>query len=270
MILFPNAKINLGLFVTEKRADGYHNLESIFVPVPLSDVLEIIPSDKPTHLQIKGIALDSDMKSNLVYKAWDLLKQHYDIPFVDMILLKNIPFGAGLGGGSADASFCLKGISDLFNLNISTNTLKELASTIGADCPFFIENKPALVSGIGNIMEAIQLDLSTYHIVLTKPNFSIPTPLAYKNIAPQTSKFNLATLHEYPIEEWKNVLYNDFELALGPQFPELDVLKLQHYQNGAAYAQMTGSGSAVFGIYKSEPETQVFDAQNIFVHKGKF
>lgn len=255
MILFPNAKINLGLAVTEKRTDGYHNIETIMVPVPLKDTLEIIPSENETTLKVEGIQIEGNIKDNLVYRAYELTNRHFDIPNASMLLSKNIPFGAGLGGGSADAAFCLKGLSELFDLNFDYGILFDLASILGADCPFFINNTPAIATGIGDVLEDIELNLNGYYILLIKPQLSVPTPVAYKHIVPKPSSFNLKELNNIDIAEWKNVLYNDFETGIFNQYPELEEIKKWHYENGALYAQMSGSGSVVYGLYTEEPKT---------------
>lgn len=252
MITFPNAKINIGLNVVSKRKDGYHNLESIFYPIELCDVLEIVEAKK-SKITTSGIKIEGDVQSNLVLKAYKLLNNKYQIPEVAIHLHKNIPFGAGLGGGSSDAAFTLKMLNELFQLNLKEEQLIYFAEQIGADCPFFLKNKPCFASGIGNRLEPILLDLSKYKIVVVKPDIFVGTPEAYRNIIPKKPAFNLHKLNNLPIEEWKNVAVNDFEENIFSIYPEVRKIKEILYEQGALYAAMTGSGSAVFGIYRHLP-----------------
>jgi len=252
MISFPNAKINIGLNVVEKRPDGYHNLETIFYPVQLADGLEMIESDK-TEFTSSGIEINGTLENNLVFKAYDLLKQDFDLPALKLHLHKVVPFGAGLGGGSSDAAFTLKMLNEWFNLNLTTGQLEQYASKIGADCPFFITNKPTFAHGIGDQFEPIQIDLSDYKIVIVKPNCSVSTPEAYRNVIPAKPAFNLREIGSVAIEEWKKFIINDFEKSVFPQYPEIENLKNILYDLGAIYASMSGSGSAVFGIFRHLP-----------------
>ena len=249
MILYPNAKINLGLNVVEKRKDAYHNIESVFYPIPLKDELKISKSDALAFTS-SGILLDSEPENNLVLKAYNLLKSQYSLSEVRLHLHKTIPFGGGLGGGSADASFCLKGLNELFNLNLKAVDLKALSAEIGADCPFFIDNKPSFVSGIGDKIDAIDLDLSGYFLVLVKPDIAIPTPLAYKNVEPVIPSKSIRAIIKEPIKTWKDHLHNDFEDSVFKSFPQLKEIKSKLYQNGALYASMSGSGSTFYGLFK--------------------
>jgi 4-diphosphocytidyl-2-C-methyl-D-erythritol kinase len=264
MISFPNAKINIGLNVVSKRADGYHNLETIFYPVGLADALEITLADQ-TAFSSSGIAIDGRAENNLVYKAYGLLKKEYDLPPVKMHLHKVIPFGAGLGGGSSDAAFALKMLNSFLNLGISGTELEVLAAQIGADCPFFIHNKSCFAEGIGDVLHPVELDLSAYKIVIVKPKVSVSTPEAYKNIVPKTSAFKLQDIVHLPIEEWKQNIQNDFEESVFPVYPEIAELKEKLYQAGALYAAMSGSGSAVFAIFRHLP----MNLDN-FIPKGIF
>ncbi|HYQ57390.1 MAG TPA: 4-(cytidine 5'-diphospho)-2-C-methyl-D-erythritol kinase [Draconibacterium sp.] len=252
MITFPNAKINIGLNVVEKRPDGYHNLETIFYPLKLSDALELIEADTTTF-SVSGIQIDSVPENNLVVKAYNILCEDYKLPPVKLHLHKVIPFGAGLGGGSSDAAFTLKMLSNYFNLGISPKRLKQYAAKIGADCPFFIENKPTFAYGIGDQFKPVNIDLSAYEIVILKPNCSVNTPQAYKNITAEKPVFNLTEIEKLSIEKWKHVVKNDFEKSVFPQFPEVQYLKEKLYELGAVYASMSGSGSAVFGIFRHLP-----------------
>lgn len=252
MISFPNAKINIGLNVVSKRKDGYHNLETIFYPIKLSDALEIVESEI-TEFTSSGIKMDGNPESNLVYKAYQILKKDFELPQVKLHLHKVIPFGAGLGGGSADAAFTLKMLNDYFKLDISTQKLEKYASKIGADCPFFIKNKPVFASGIGDQFQTIHLDLSAYKIIIVKPNITVSTPEAYRNIVPQKPQYCLKDIASLNIEEWKDTIYNDFEKSIFPIYPEIKTLKDNLYKIGAVYAAMSGSGSAVFGIFRQLP-----------------
>ncbi|WP_321371544.1 4-(cytidine 5'-diphospho)-2-C-methyl-D-erythritol kinase [uncultured Draconibacterium sp.] len=267
MITFPNAKINIGLNVVEKRPDGYHNLETIFYPVKLSDALEVIEAEETTFSS-SGIELDATAKNNLVYKAYTLLARDFDLPPVKMHLHKVIPFGAGLGGGSADAAFALKMLSDYFNLDLATTILEDYAAGIGADCPFFIQNRPTFAHGIGDQFKPVNLDLSAYEIVIVKPPFSVSTPQAYQNITPAKPDFNLLEIEKLPIEDWKALVKNDFEKSVFPQFPEIENLKNNLYEAGAVYASMSGSGSAVFGIFRHSPmNLDRFLPEGIFIYR---
>jgi 4-diphosphocytidyl-2-C-methyl-D-erythritol kinase len=252
MISFPNAKINIGLNVVSKREDGYHNLETIFYPVKLADALEIVEADK-TEFSASGIEISGDPANNLVFKAYQLLQRDFNLPPVKLHLHKLVPFGAGLGGGSSDAAFTLKMLNEYFTLEIESWKLESYAAQIGADCPFFIQNKPTFATGIGDQFETIKLDLSAYKIVIVKPNCSVSTPEAYGNVVPAAPSFKLKDIERLPIVEWRNVVKNDFEKSVFPIYPEIELLKNKLYDLGAMYASMSGSGSAVFGIFRHLP-----------------
>lgn len=264
MISFPNAKINIGLNVVSKREDGYHNLETIFYPVKLLDALEIVESDF-TSFSSSGIEIDGNPTDNLVYKAYQILKYGFDLPPVKLHLHKIIPFGAGLGGGSSNAAFTLKMLNEYFRLDLSNTQLEKYAAKLGADCPFFIQNKATFASGIGDEFEPIELDLSEYKIAIIKPNISVSTSEAYRNIKPQKPRFDLRNISSLPVEEWKDEIQNDFEKSVFPQYPEIRELKEKLYKMGAVYAAMSGSGSAVFAIFRRLPMD--FDK---FIPKGIF
>jgi 4-diphosphocytidyl-2-C-methyl-D-erythritol kinase len=250
MISFPNAKINLGLHGTERRPDGYHNLETLFYPVSLADILEVIPGTS-FSFESSGLLLDAEPDSNLVVRAYQLLKEAYDLPPVNIWLHKVIPFGAGLGGGSSDAAFMLKMLNELFGLNIPTDQLKQFAVLLGADCPFFLDNVPAYATGIGDQLVPFRLDLSAYKTVLVKPPFGVNTALAYRSITPKLPARSLAEILNLPPEHWKELLVNDFEEPVFKLFPELSVIKAKMYDSGAVYASMSGSGSALFGLFST-------------------
>ena len=260
MILFPNAKINLGLHIKSKRADGYHDLETIFYSVNYCDILEILPSDQ---LAFTSSGIDIPGKSNLCLDAYNLLKNDFDIPAVQIHLHKIIPIGAGLGGGSSDAAFTLKGLNKLFGLQLNTEQLKTYAVQIGADCPFFIENKPMLATGIGEILESIELDLSAYHIAIVKPNIHVSTKEAYSLVTPNESLISLRDLIKSPVKEWQ--LQNDFEQSVFAKYPAIEDLKNSLYEQGAVYAAMSGSGSSVFGLFESRPKLNYVDSSVFLV-----
>ncbi|NOR76497.1 MAG: 4-(cytidine 5'-diphospho)-2-C-methyl-D-erythritol kinase [Draconibacterium sp.] len=252
MISFPNAKINIGLNVVSRRDDGYHNLETIFYPVKLADALELVDSDE-LQFTSSGMEIDGNPEHNLVYKAYQLLQFDFKLPPVKLHLHKIIPFGAGLGGGSADAAFTLKMLNDYFNLKIPSNKLENYAAQIGADCPFFVENKPTFATGIGDQFQPLNLDLSEYEILIVKPDVSVSTPDAFKYITPQKPEFNLKEIENLPIEKWRNFIKNDFEKSVFIKYPQIENLKNILYKMGALYASMSGSGSAVFGIFRHLP-----------------
>ncbi|TXB65098.1 4-(cytidine 5'-diphospho)-2-C-methyl-D-erythritol kinase [Vicingus serpentipes] len=251
MVLFPNAKINIGLNVTEKRNDGFHNIESIFYPVfELYDVLEIVKCEE-LKFTSTGIEIPGSKKDNLCLKAYQLLKQDFNISPVHIYLLKVIPIGAGLGGGSADAAFTLKGLNDLFDLKLTDEQLISYAQKLGSDCAFFIKNKPVFAFNKGDEFKDIELDLLTFEIKIEYPNIHIGTAEAYAGIHPKEPVKNIKSLIAVaPIENWKETIKNDFEESIFPNHPEIKELKEKMYKNGAVYASMTGSGSAVYGVFE--------------------
>jgi len=258
MVVFPNAKINLGLYVVEKRPDGFHNLETVFYPVPWRDALEVVPaSGDQTTLNLSGLAVDAPTEKNLVMRAYQLLADGYNLPKLDIYLHKVIPFGAGLGGGSADAAFMLTMLNSLFDLGISEGKLAEYAATLGSDCAFFVYNRPMIASGRGEVLSPIEVSLSGYTIVLVKPPFGISTPEAFSGITPKKPQIPLREAISQPIERWKEVLFNDFEPHLFENHPQLASIKQQLYDNGALYAAMSGSGSTIFGIFKDDVDFTV-------------
>lgn len=253
MIVFPNAKINLGLNITEKRTDGYHNLETIFYPVPWEDALEVViakpDSRRKCNLYQSGRKIDNSTGDNLVVKAYNLLDKLFKLPSVDIYLYKNIPTGAGLGGGSSDAAFMLTVLNKLFSLQLSPEQLRDYAGTIGADCPFFIDNEPIFAQGTGNIFSPISLSLKNYQIVIIKPDIFVSTRDAFAQITPRKPKHQITDIINYPLTEWKDYLTNDFEESVFFKFPEIRDIKNLLYNKGAIYASMSGSGSSVYGIF---------------------
>ncbi len=250
MLCFPNCKINLGLYVTRKREDGYHDIETIFYPLPLHDILEIIPAAE-TRLHITGLAVAGNEPDNLVWKAYKLLKERIPgkVPSLDIYLHKIIPMGAGLGGGSADGAFMLKLINDHFLLGLPDNILAEYALLLGSDCPFFIYNTPHFATGRGEQMEPADVDLSAYSIQLICPKVHVSTASAFRLITPAPAQFDLRELNTLPVEHWRNNIRNDFEAPVFKEHPVLADIKQQLYDKGALYAAMSGSGSAIFGIF---------------------
>lgn len=255
MISFANAKINLGLFITEKRSDGFHNLESIFLPVNVADVLEIIPTNNEAFsFQTVGIEIDGDTNDNLCVKAYHLLKKDFDIPGFKSCLLKNIPIGAGLGGGSSDGVKMMKALNELFELKISETKLLNYASQLGSDCPFFVRNQPAYVSGSGDVMEPINVDLSGVHVVVVHPGIHVSTKDSYGMIKPSRPSFDLRTISSLDRKDWQQKITNDFEAPMIAKFPVIDEIKKAMIDNGAFYASMSGSGSAVYGFFQEEKQ----------------
>ena len=258
MITFPNAKINLGLNIVEKRPDGYHNLETIFYPINLQDALEVTRrenNDKEYTLHISGSPLEGEPEDNLVVKAYKLLKKDYPglLP-VDIHMYKHIPAGAGLGGGSSDAACMIKLLNDKFSLGLSTERMEEYAIKLGADCAFFIRNKPVFATGIGNLFEPVELSLKGYHIILIKPDIFVSTRDAFAEIKPVRPAVSLKEIVKQPMETWKHSMKNDFEDSVFKKFPEIAAIKDELYDLGAVYAAMSGSGSSVYGIFKAPIE----------------
>ena len=248
MIIYPNAKINLGLNIMNKRLDGYHEISSVFYPVKeIFDILEIIPSN---IFLFSSSGFDIPGEDNICVQAYNLLKLDFDIKPVHIHLHKQIPIGGGLGGGSANGAFTLIALNQIFNLNLSLDKLKQYALVLGADCPFFIENKPKYVTGIGEEMSMVNLDLSSFEIKFIFPELHISTVDAYNRVLPKISKINLLEIINEPIEKWKGRLKNDFEFSTFIKYPELQVMKEQLYIDGAIYASMSGSGSVLYGIFR--------------------
>ncbi|MBR4847993.1 MAG: 4-(cytidine 5'-diphospho)-2-C-methyl-D-erythritol kinase [Bacteroidaceae bacterium] len=252
MITFPNAKINLGLDVVEKRQDGYHNLETVFYPIPLYDILEITKSEGETSFTMHNAQFEGSENDNLVVKAYNILAADYEMPNVNMSLYKNIPTGAGMGGGSADAAFALKMLNNIARLGLSDEKLEEYAARLGADCAFFIKNKPAYATGIGNILTPVDCNLTGYYMVVIKPNIHISTKEAYAFVNPQHPENALEDIIKRPVDEWKGLMKNDFEKSVFAKFPTIMDVKDKLYELGALYASMSGSGSAFFGIFEKE------------------
>lgn len=253
MVVFPNAKINLGLNILFKRPDGFHSLESVFYPVPWSDILEIIPS-KTGHFSFSGIKIEGDFMENLCVKVYTALKDKYDLPAIQLHLHKHIPVGAGLGGGSSDAAFTLKLLNQIFKLGMSLEEQINFIRPFGSDCAFFIKNLPALAVEKGDCFEASPVSLLGKYIVLVYPDIFISTKEAYAGIQPKIPAKNIRDVMGDKIDSWSKSLVNDFEPNLIKKYPVIQNIKNQLYACGASYASLSGSGSTMFGIFESVPD----------------
>jgi len=251
MISYPISKINIGLNITEKRPDGFHNLETIFYPVQLQDALEVIESDSFAY-SASGTPVDGDGADNLVVKAYKLLQDEYNLPPVKIHLHKHIPAGAGLGGGSSDAVSMLKMLDKLFGLEIGPDKMFEFALSLGSDCPFFIDPKPVFARGRGEVFSPVNVNLSSYHLILVKPPVHVSTAEAYQNIDPHKSRLSLNGMIHFPVPKWKGNILNRFERFVFEKYPEVGEIKSKLYEQGAVFALMSGSGSAVYGLFRSE------------------
>jgi len=273
MVVFPNCKINLGLHITAKRTDGYHNLETVFVPVALTDILEVIQlsayhATESTDIQFSssGLSIAGDANNNLSVKAYKLLKKDFpQLPPIQMHLHKIIPMGAGLGGGSADGAFALQLIQQKFQLEISKQKMIDYALQLGSDCPFFVINKPCFATSRGEILTPIELDLSAYSFLIVNPKIHISTAWAFSSIVPKQPRVSIQSIVQKPIETWKNVLINDFETPAIEAFPVIGKIKETMYQHGALYSSMTGSGSTVFGIFDKKNLPKISFQEDFFV-----
>lgn len=255
MLRFPNAKINIGLSITEKRDDGYHNLETVFYPVRISDALELLPAvQEEGRLELSGFPGSGDKTDNLVWKGWQMLRNDFPgkVAAFDIFLHKAIPMGAGLGGGSADAAFMLRMVNDACNLGLTDEDLAAYALRLGSDCPFFIYNRPMFASGRGELLQPITIDLKDYRIVLVCPPVHVATATAFRGIQPQPAPFDLRTIGSLPVTDWKAHIRNAFEVPVFTQYPQLAAIKELLYQEGAVYAAMSGSGSVLYGIFNKD------------------
>jgi len=272
MLFFPNAKINIGLNITEKRPDGFHNIETVFYPIGLCDILEFTEIKDPSkgiasNLISSGIYIGNNKNENLCIKAYYLFKNDFNLPKIDIHLHKKIPIGAGLGGGSSDSAFMLRKLNEYFQLNLSNQKLNSYADKLGSDCTFFIENKPVFAVEKGNKLKIVNLNLSDYYIMLVYPNIHINTSEAFSKINTIKPDSSLEKIVQEPIENWKNLIKNDFEPVIFKKHPIIEEIKNKLYSNGAIYASMSGSGSAVYGIFKDIPKKNKFN--NYFVWQGK-
>ena len=264
MINFPIAKINLGLNVVSKRDDGYHNLETVFYPVPIKDALEVFPmedgfpSDVRCDLKVTNLFIDGDEQKNLVVKAYNMIAQDYELPRVHVHLYKHIPTQAGMGGGSSNCAYMIRLLNEMFSLGMSDEKMIGYAARLGADCAFFIKAQPAYAEGIGEKLQPISIDLSGCKMLVVRPNIPVSTKEAFSLITPQVPKKNCLDIVRQPIETWKDELVNDFERSVFAIHPEIGRLKEMMYEQGAVYAAMSGSGSSVFGLFSDTPDEKSF------------
>lgn len=259
MLLFPNAKVNFGLNVLRKRADGYHDISTVMFPIKgLCDALEFVPSQNRDEFHLSGAAVPGSPEDNICLKAVDLLRRNFDIPPLEIYLHKAVPTGAGLGGGSADGAFMLTGLNTEFGLGLSGKELESAAAELGSDCAFFVKNAPALSEGRGEVLTSINLDLGGMHIALVHPGIHMATGPAYAKIIPSgTSESPAKAVETRPVSEWKNVINNAFEAFAFRTHPEIKRIRDELYAAGAQYAAMTGSGSAVYGIFDAAPPKEL-------------
>jgi len=267
MVVFPNAKINLGLHVIRKRADGFHDIETLFYPIGLCDALEIIPSPDGAFLfTSSGPEIPGDTKDNLCVRAYNILSEIFDLLPVHIHLHKVIPMGAGLGGGSSDGAFAIRMLNKIFNLGLSMEAMRGFTRSLGSDCPFFIDNIPAIGIERGDRLEPVSIYLSGYHIVIVVPKFRVSTTAAYAGVTPHLPAMALKNILNEPVTRWKELLRNDFEPSVFHEFPVIREVKDRLYEAGAIYSSMSGSGSAVYGLFKVRPSLEnLFSDCNIFI-----
>lgn len=271
MITFPIAKINLGLNVVEKRPDGYHNLETVFYPVPIKDALEIypmdsdFPSDVDCDLKVTNIHIEGDEQKNLVVKAYNLLKQDFPtLPRIHAHLYKGIPTQAGMGGGSSDCGFMITLLNEQFQLGLSQQQMIQYAARLGADCAFFIVNKPCYAEGIGEILKPVELDLKGWYLCIVRPAIPVSTKEAFSLINPAHPAKNCREVVMQPIETWREELTNDFEKSVFALHPEIGAIKERLYDMGAVYAAMSGSGSSLLGLFRTPMDLSEFNQEGTF------
>jgi 4-diphosphocytidyl-2-C-methyl-D-erythritol kinase len=269
MIVFPNCKINLGLHILGKREDDFHNIETVFYPLPLKDALEIIQhqnSKNEVGFTNSGLIAEQNIENNICIKAYHLLKKDFpQLPVVKMHLHKTIPIGAGLGGGSADAAFTLKLLNDKFHLGLSTQQLIVYASQLGSDCAFFIINKACIATSRGETLQEISINLSGYQLLLINPGIHINTGWAFSQLKNFSVTTSLKKIIQQPIEAWKENLQNDFETIVFKEYPEIEKIKEELYKQGAIYAAMSGSGSSVFGLFEKKSVKKTEFPKNYFM-----
>lgn len=271
MITFPNAKINLGLNVVEKRPDGYHNLETVFYPVPITDALEIVemdrqfPSDVDCDLKVTNLEIEGDEQCNLVVRAYRLLKQDFpDLPRVHAHLYKGIPTQAGMGGGSSDCGFMITQLDRQFGLGLTDEQMIRYAASLGADCAFFVLNRPCYAEGIGERLQPISLSLSGWYLAVVRPAIPVSTREAFSLIVPEHPARNCRDIVMQPVETWREALTNDFERSVFALHPEIGAIKDRLYELGAVYAAMSGSGSSLFGLFREPVSLDEFSDPGTF------
>lgn len=268
MIIFPNCKINLGLHILRKRNDGFHDLETVFYPIGLQDALEVIQNtkDNTININVTGAQIDGNIEDNICLKAYHLLKSDFpELPAVNFHLHKVIPTGAGLGGGSSDGAFSLLLLNKKFNLGITEERMISYALSLGSDCPFFIKNSPCYATSRGEVMEEIHVDLSNFQIVIINPKIHINTGWAFSKIVPGNQSYSLRDAINTPIEEWKNMIINEFEGPVFQEYPEIKDIKDHLYDKGAVYTSMSGSGSTVYGIFEKDLPLNFFLPDHYFI-----
>ena len=253
MVVFPNSKINLGLDILSRREDGFHNISSVFYPLPFAEALEILPAEE-FEIAFTGLDIPGDQQNNLIIRAYHLLSSDFDLPPVKIHLHKVLPMGAGLGGGSADAAYTIKLLNDIFELALSYKDMQAYAAHLGSDCPFFIFNQPVLATGTGVEFEEVNLNLAGKYLILVCPDVHVGTAEAYSRVRPAIPQISVKEIIEtIPLAEWKQHLKNDFEDSVFQIYPELSLTKQSLYEAGALYASMTGSGSSIYGIFDEKP-----------------
>ncbi|MGD9992461.1 MAG: 4-(cytidine 5'-diphospho)-2-C-methyl-D-erythritol kinase [Salinivirgaceae bacterium] len=270
MIVYPNAKINLGLSIVNKRPDGFHSIETVMYPIPLFDKITLSKNENSAGTEklvftASGLAIDGVAKNNLIVKAFNLLDADFDLAPTQIHLEKNIPFGAGLGGGSADCAFTITAIDQLYGLKLTNKQMENYAAQLGSDCPFFIKNQPALAKGRGELLSEIPLDLKGQFLALVIPPVGINTKQAYSLVTPKTPETPVEETIKQPVERWRNNLVNDFEFSVYKQLPEIEQVKTTLYKLGAVYASLSGSGSASFGIFNKDLNFKEHFPENYFV-----
>jgi 4-diphosphocytidyl-2-C-methyl-D-erythritol kinase len=265
LIVYPNCKINLGLHIVSKRTDGYHNLETIFYPLPLFDVMELLDTDE-TRITTMGVPIPGKPEDNVVLKAYNLLKTDFpQLPPVHFYLLKNIPTGAGLGAGSANGAFTLMALNNKFALKITTEQLLNYALQLGSDCPFFIKNSPCFATGRGENFSPIPVDLSAYKILIVNPGIHISTSWAFSKLCPKQPHHSLPELISNPVNTWKSIITNDFESVVFQAYPEIENIKMQLYECGAVFSLLSGSGSTVYALFNKDQNNFPVFPQHYFV-----
>ncbi len=269
MIVYSNCKINIGLNIIKRRSDGFHDIESIMYPLKsLCDVVEVVRNScNEIRYSESGVIVDCPVEANLCVRAAKLMQTEYHVGGVDIHLHKNIPFGAGLGGGSANATSVIIAINSLFELNLSVDMMKKLAAILGSDTAFFVENIPQLTEGRGEVLSAVDLNLAGKYIVLIKPDIAVSTAEAYAGVTPCVPELSLKEIITTDMSCWRGVVVNDFEKSLFTKYPELSQIKSDLYAKGAIYASMSGSGSSVYGIFDEKPEAN-FDCKDMFIHEA--
>ncbi|MFA0963077.1 4-(cytidine 5'-diphospho)-2-C-methyl-D-erythritol kinase [Roseivirga sp. BDSF3-8] len=271
MIIFPNAKVNLGLNIIKRRKDGFHEIETCFLPVPWREALEIVPAPpgKKTSLTITGLEVPGQEGQNLIMRAFKALHKDFQLPASQIYLHKALPMGAGLGGGSADAAFALSCLNELYDLYLSDDIIELYAQDLGSDCPFFLYNRPMMARGRGEVLSPIDLDLSSWYMVIVHPGIHIGTREAYSGVAPGEPEGDLEAMLQTPVASWKDKVVNQFETSVFPKYPEIEAIRDKMYEHGAVYSSMTGSGSAVYGLFSEQTDIRAQFSDSYTVWQGQ-